>query len=297
MTQTSHIQAFNSCEHLIQNDRMLAGLTTFKIGGPAEFYAAPETIEEAKQLIDFAHSAEISIRLLGGGSNILVSDEGVTGLVLHLKHLRWCEVRNEQLHVGPGYSLPRLAKLAAKQGIAGFDRFAGIPGYVGGMLRTNSGGRHGTLSDVLHSVALMRPDGKFETRRTVEFEFGHRTSNLRDEFALDFIFNIRHDSPDLLWERHCEIMKGKIASQPLNEKNAGCIFRNPPGDHAARLIDISGLKGHRIGGARVSPDHANFICNESEASASDVLQLIDHVRETVFRETGIELELEVIRWP
>lgn len=297
MTALADLKAFEGCEALIQTEVPLAPFTSFKIGGPARYYAAPGNAEEVHLLVEAAGQAEIPVYVLGGGTNLLIDDAGVPGLVLHLQQLRWVDRRDDRLCVGPGFPLPRLVKEACNNGIAGFERFAGIPGFAGGMVRTNSGGRHGTLSDVLHSALLLFPSGTVASRRKEDFEFGHRTSNLTDEVVLELVFNVEMADPETLNIRRREIMEFKKHSQPLNENNAGCIFRNPPGDHASRLIDSCGLKGHRVGGAVVSPEHANFICNDENATASDVMRLVDYVREAVFRRTGIELQMEVIRWP
>ncbi|MBI2191729.1 MAG: UDP-N-acetylmuramate dehydrogenase [Planctomycetes bacterium] len=294
---TRSVQVFEATGVEVRSGERLSAHTTFEIGGPARFFASPTAAEEVGRLAARAQEAEIPIYVLGGGSNLLVDDAGVPGLVLHLTRLRACRIDGGGLHVGPGYPLPGLVNFAASHGLAGFERFAGIPGCVGGMLRTNTGGRHGTLSDVLVSAVLLHEDGRTETRQASDFQFGHRRSNLGSEIALELVFRADPDDPERVRARRDEIMRTKIASQPLNGRSAGCVFRNPPGEHASRLIDQCGLKGARIGDARVSPAHANFICNEGAAAASDVRRLIERVRQTVRERTGVELDLEIMTWP
>lgn len=290
-------EAFEELSHLIRCDEPLSLHTSFEIGGPAKFFAAPQTAEEVCALAQKAQQAEMPLYVLGGGTNLLVDDAGVQGLVLHLGRLREFRLEGDRLHVGPGFPLPKLVNVAAGLGLAGFERFAGIPGTVGGMLRTNTGGRHGTLSEALHSALLLQRDGRIGCRLAPDFQFGHRRSNLQDEIALELIFKVEQDDPAQVAARRDEIMQMKVRSQPFNARSAGCIFRNPPGEHASRLIDQCGLKGARSGGAVVSHTHANFICNEKKATAADVVELIEHVRQIVRQKIGYVLELEVNLWP
>jgi len=297
MISKFNVRLFDKAKNLVAIDEPLGRFTTYDIGGPARFFAKPKNADEVRLLVEKARRAELPVFILGGGSNLLISDSGIRGLVLRMNRLRGISSENGKLHVGAGDSLPGLVKRAASMGIKGFGRFAGIPGLVGGMVRTNSGGRHGTLADVLHSVVLVNSDGEETVRTADEFEFGHRRSNLSDEIAVKLIFNVEWgDSAELNAERH-EIMNQKTSSQPLSDRNAGCCFRNPAdGVYASKLIDECGLKGFGVGGAVVSDEHANFICNGDNATSDDVRKLIGIVKDTVLTETGYELKQEIIYW-
>ncbi|MDA0839278.1 MAG: UDP-N-acetylmuramate dehydrogenase [Planctomycetota bacterium] len=297
MISELNVRLFDEVTNLVAIDEPLGRLTTYEIGGPARFFAEPKNVEEVCLLVEKARRAELPVFILGGGSNLLISDSGIKGLVLGMNRLRGIYIENGKLHVGAGDSLPGLVKRASSMGISGFSRFAGIPGLVGGMIRTNSGGRHGTLADVLHSVVLVTRDGEETVRHVEEFDFGHRCSNLSEEIAVKLIFKVEWgNSADLDAER-LEIMKQKTKSQPLSDRNAGCCFRNPAeGIHASKLIDECGLKGFGVGGAVVSDEHANFICNEDNATSDDVRRLLEIVKDTVLSETGYELKQEIIYW-
>jgi UDP-N-acetylmuramate dehydrogenase len=291
------VSIFGKCRELIRTDEFLSRHTSFQIGGPAQFLAEPENIVQAWHLADKARELGMPFHVLGGGTNLLVDDAGVPGLVIKISRLRWRFLKGGLLHVGAGTRLSSLVNYACTQAISGFERFAGIPGLVGGMIRTNTGGRYGALSDVIHSARLLNRDCTITTRMAADFGFGYRTSNLKDEIALELVFHVqKRDLQELLIE--CKrILDEKRAAQPLGECCAGCIFRNPEGARAWALIGECGLQGTRVGGAVVSTKHANFICNDRGATASDVLALIERVKDSVRRQTGYELELEVIRWP
>ncbi|MDP7250723.1 MAG: UDP-N-acetylmuramate dehydrogenase [Planctomycetota bacterium] len=297
MKSELNVRLFDEAKNLVAIDEPLGRHTTYDIGGPARFFASPENTDEVRLLVEKARRAELPMYILGGGSNLLISDSGLAGLVLHMNRMRGIEVKNGKLHVGAGGSLPGLVKRTARMGIKGFGRFAGIPGLVGGMIRTNSGGRHGTLADVLHSVVLISHNGEEVVRNAEDFNFGHRRSNLSDEIAVKLIFNVESGDPAELNAERRKIMKLKTASQPLSDRNAGCCFSNPAqGIHASKLIDECGLKGFGVGGAVVSEEHANFICNEDDATADEVRKLMGIVRDTVLSETGFELKQEIIYW-
>lgn len=291
------VRVFGECRDLVRTDEPLAHHTSLEIGGPAQFLAEPENTVQVWQLVEKMRDLDLPVHVLGGGTNLLVDDCGVPGLVLKISRLRWRFLKGSLLHVGAGSRLSSLVNYASTQAISGFVRFAGIPGFVGGMVRTNVGGRYGTLSDVLHSVRLLEPDCRIVTRMAEDFDFGYRYSNLQNEIALELVFHAQKgDLQQLLLE--CKrILTEKSESQPLAERCAGCTFKNPGSDHAARLIEECGLKEARVGGAVVSARHSNFICNEGDATCSDVLNLIDLIRETIWQQTGYELDLEVIRWP
>jgi UDP-N-acetylmuramate dehydrogenase len=226
------------------------------------------------------------VRVLGSGANLLVRDEGVRGAVLRLARLN----RREGLHVQAGYGLQRLAKATVSEGLAGLECLAGVPASVGGAVAMNAGGRHGEIASSIRYVDVMSPDGEIRRLKPAEVGFRYRGTALGVAVVLAAGFELRPD-PEAAG-RFGEILARKKETQPYGRKNAGCFFKNPPGDSAGRLIDAGGLKGMRAGRAVVSPRHANFIINEGGATAADVLRLVDAIRERV----PVALELEILIW-
>ena len=224
--------------------------------------------------------------MLGSGANLLVRDEGVRGAVIKLTHLN----RRDGLHVQAGYNLARLVKDTAAEGLAGLECLAGVPATVGGAVRMNAGGRHGETADSILYVDVMTPDGEIQRLKKPEVGFRYRGNDLGARFVLAAGFGLRPD--DGVRERFDSIMGDKKKSQPLGSHNAGCMFKNPAGGSAGRIIDQCGLKGERVGGAHVSGKHANFIVNDGSATASDVLRLVEVIRGRV----PVALELEVLVW-
>jgi UDP-N-acetylenolpyruvoylglucosamine reductase len=238
------------------------------------------------------------VRLLGRGSNLLVPDEGVRGLVVRLAGDTWCGIRREgdgALRAGSGARLKRICAWAAEQGLAGFEFLEGIPGTVGGALVMNAGAMGGWMHDLVASIRVLTQDASIRTLTPEEAPAGYRSCPaLRDAIVLDAVLRARGCAPrpeiEETVRRHAQRRK---ETQP-REPSAGCAFRNPPGGHAGRIIDELGLKGRRIGGAEVSPVHANFIINRGGATAGDVIALMREVRETVRERRGVTLEPEVL---
>lgn len=275
----------------------LASGTTFRIGGPARWLVEPESPDQAADTLRAARECDIPVRLLGGGSNLLVRDEGVDGAVVRLNRLAsvtWD--RDHSVTVEGGASLPRLVKEATRRGLSGLEGLTGVPGSVAGALVMNAGGRHGEIGPAVQWVDVLDPDGTPRRLTREEAGFRYRDSDLRGRIVLGARLALSAVDPEALSARYDEIMRDKKETQPLGRPNAGCIFKNPPGEKAGRLIDACGLKGAREGAAHVSRKHANFIVNEGRAAASDVLALIDRIRAAVSARNGIVLELEILVW-
>ncbi len=288
----------------LRTDEPMAGHTTFRIGGPAEFFVTAENLEQLQAIIALAQRLGVPYFLLGGGSNVLVSDRGLRGLVVEN---RAQEARFERrgaeatLHADSGASISRLARQAARRGLSGLEWAAGIPGTVGGAVVGNAGAYGAFVADSLQRVAVLEPDGQQRLYRAEELGFGYRTSRFKrreaggqgQEVILWAEFRLEPASQAGLEP----LVEGRIArrkaTQPA-EPSAGSVFKNPPGDYAGRLIEAAGLKGHRIGGAEVAGKHANFIVNRGQATAADVRALIDLIRETIRERFGVELELEIL---
>jgi UDP-N-acetylmuramate dehydrogenase len=264
----------------------LAPYTTMKVGGPADYLVEPRTAEELARVAAAARECDVPWRVLGSGANLLVRDEGVRGTVLRLARL----ARREGLHVEAGYSLARLVKETVAEGLAGLECLAGVPAAIGGAVRMNAGGRHGEIAGAVRYVDVLTPEGEFRRLSPPEVGFRYRGTDLDGRIVLAAGFDLRPD--DAVRARYDAILADKKRNQPLGSPNAGCMFKNPPGGHAGRIIDQCGLKGERVGSAHVSRKHANFIVNEGGATAGDVLRLVDRIRSRV----PVPLELEVLVW-
>jgi UDP-N-acetylmuramate dehydrogenase len=285
-------------EDVVRQGEPLAMHTWFQLGGPAEYFAEPETVEQLIALIQRCHEEGVDVRLLGQGSNILVRDEGVPGMVLHLSAPVFCAIRAERrsLAAGGGALLGRAVTTAVHRGLAGLETLIGIPGTVGGALHGNAGTRSGNIGQWTLQATVITASGEVCQRSGEELVFGYRQSSLDDLVILEASCELEEDNPRELAQRMQKQWIVKKASQPMGHQSAGCVFKNPRGLSAGELIDDAGLKGTRIGGAVVSDRHANFIIVEPECTAQDVLRLIELVRSQVRDRMGTELEMELEVW-
>ncbi|MGE9296895.1 MAG: UDP-N-acetylmuramate dehydrogenase [Puniceicoccales bacterium] len=282
----------------------LAPKTTLRVGGAARFYAEPASVMDLRDLLNFAKQSNLPWFALGRGSNLIVADSGFPGLVinLHGEAFRGFESLGDgRVAVGAGLPLKRLCGLAAKEGLGGFEFLEGIPGTVGGALRMNAGAMGGWIFDVVESVTFMTPAGEVRELCQTEFHVGYRRcEELVDAFAVSAVLRSGSQSEGSSVRAQMDAYAGKRKESQPREPSAGCIFKNPEGNHAGKLIDELGLKGTRIGGAEVSTVHGNFIINVGGGTAADVLALIRRIRETVKRERGVDLEPEALlvgeRW-
>ncbi len=245
-----------------------------------------------------ARSEEIPLKVLGAGANVLIDDDGFNGVVVRLDQPAFKKVlRNgSQLQVGAGVDLMPFSRQCSEKGLSGLEGMAGIPATVGGAVRMNAGGRFGDFGDVVDEVEVIGSDGVAERWNRGRLAFGYRKSAIRDEVITDAYLTLHDTDPVKCGERFQEYWRLKRQSQPIAENSAGCIFKNPPGKSAGALIDQAGLKGARMGGARVSEKHANFIVADSGAKTADVLRLIDLIRERVSTEFATDLQTEVDIW-
>ncbi len=285
----------------ITTEEPLAPYTSFRIGGPAQWFLKVQSVEELQEAVRVAQRAHIPYLVLGGGSNVLVSDDGVDGLVI-LNRARRFSVRPSpaglRLIADSGVSLPWLAGKLAQGGVSGLEWAIGVPGTVGGAVVQNAGAWGHEIKDRLVSVEWLTPDGQVEEvpAKRLKLEYRHsalldmppgeRPTILRAKFEVE-----RGDPAEVQRRLRCYILR-RTTSQP-RAPSGGSVFRNPPGDYAGRLIEAVGLKGHRIGNAQFSPKHANFIVNLGGATAADVRALIELARQRVREQFGITLELEI----
>ena len=269
--------------------------TTLRVGGPAQFWAEPETEAGLSALVRFCAELGLPVTVVGRGSNLLVRDGGVRGLVLHLAGVEFqkLEVRGRRIEAGAGVRLKRLCGAARAARLAGFEWMEGIPGSVGGALRMNAGAMGRQTFSMVESVRMLGPEGEVMTREPAELGVGYRSAaGLDRSIALSAVF-VGREAPEAEIERTIgEAAARRRRTQPV-ASSAGCFFRNPDGCSAGRLVEELGFKGVREGGARVSDVHANFIVNERGASAAQILTLVERIRREARMRRGIELELEV----
>lgn len=289
---------------LLRNDEPMAKHVSWRAGGVARTFYQPADVLDLAAFLRSRPAGE-EVMFLGLGSNLLVRDGGFAGSVVFTHHaLIGIEVESEvstprgtlAFRAGAGVPAPHLARFVAKHGGAGAEWMAGVPGTVGGALAMNAGCYGGETWNHVISVETVDRAGVLRHRSPADYELGYRHVALKppgDEWFVSGVFGFAPGEEHAAMARIRELLQKRVASQPLNQPNAGSVFRNPPGDHAARLIESCGLKGFAIGGAEVSRKHANFIVNVAGASANDIESLIDHVQAAVLMRTGIELLREV----
>lgn len=245
-----------------------------------------------------ARAEAVPLKVLGDGANVLIADDGFDGIVVRLDQPAFKQIRQEgtKFHVGAGVDLMSLSRQCSEQGWSGLEGMAGIPATVGGAVRMNAGGRFGDFGDVVDEVEVIGASGGSERWDRERLDFGYRQSAIRNEVITSARLTLRADDPGSCGARFHGYWRLKRESQPIKENSAGCIFKNPPGQSAGALIDQAGLKGTRVGGARVSERHANFIVAEHGATTAEVLRLIDLIRARVAAEFSTELQTEVDIW-
>jgi UDP-N-acetylmuramate dehydrogenase len=300
----SHVEAIAAAEAVLrpalgprlQVARPLAPLTSFRIGGPAALFAEPDGEPDLEAIAGAMSASGIEWTILGKGSNVLISDAGFQGLVLRLGRAHvWTERDGARVRSGAATPLPRVSGAAAAAGLTGLEFGVAIPGSLGGAVRMNAGAHGRSMSDVVESVrAFSFSTAATTTVRAEDAGFAYRTSAFgRGTLVLEASMALRDADPRSIRERMDEARAWRRATQPLAEPNCGSVFKNPPGGHAARLVDEAGCKGLGHGGARVSTKHANFIVTRPGATAVDVLAVIEDVRDRVRDRFGVELETEV----
>ena len=270
--------------------------TTWRIGGPADVLAIPGEIEQVAALVRAAKDHGIPYFVLGRGSNLLVRDGGIRGLVIKLgEAFSQLTILGNDLTVNAGRTIVSAAHVAMKNGLTGLEFATGIPGTVGGAVVMNAGAHGGEIQDVIRSVQVLTPDGEIETRSVQALNYHYRSSSLRDsgDVVLSATFSLAPGNVEEMLAKVKAWSMRRQATQPLSYPSCGSVFRNPKGDFAARLIEAAGLKGMQIGEARISDLHANFIINLGHASANDVLALMRYAQQRVREQFGVELVTEV----
>ncbi len=292
------MSSLDDFREITQRDKPLAPYTWLKVGGAAEYFIEPRHPDELAHVIRCCHENQIPMRVLGGGSNVLVRDDGVSGVVLRMAGEEFSKIAVDETTVrsGAGALLSNLISQSVSEGLAGLESLAGIPGTVGGALRGNAGGRSGDIGQFVKSVTVLTAKGEQFTRSEDELAFAYRFSSINELAILEATFELQPDDPDEITRRMRKLWIMKKATQPLTFQSAGCMFKNPRGMSAGTLIDQVGLKGTRIGEAEISDRHANFVVTTEGAKSDDVLRLIDRTRAKVAEQFGVDLKLEIEIW-
>ena len=282
----------------IKSQASLSAFTSYRVGGAADLYVAPRNIEALQASLKYAKERNLKVTTLGAGSNLLVSDRGISGLVIATRHLRFSnfDPQTGQLTVAAGESIPSLALAAAELGWQGLEWAVGIPGTAGGAVVMNAGAHNSCIADMLVSAQVLSPDGTLETLTPDKLGYSYRTSLLQggDRIVTQATLQLAPGAdPAKVVAITKEHKKHRLSTQPYNFPSCGSVFRNPKPYSAGWLIEQTGLKGYQIGGAQVALLHANFIVNRGGAKASDIFCLIRHIQHQVQERWSINLEPEV----
>jgi len=291
---------FAGLEEIVETQHPLAKSTWYGLGGPADYFIRPKTIEQLQEVVRRCNEGKLPIYLMGQGSNLLIGDEGLRAAVIKLDSEEFTKIEFDQDGAGltawAGAELSRLVLTCVEKGLAGLEPLTGIPGSVGGAVKMNAGGNFGDFGASVESVTLMDSRANIFERSKPELVFDYRQTNIAAKFILNARLRLTPGDPEHIMRTVKEIWIYKKNSQPLNTKNAGCIFKNPRGVSAGALIDRAGLKGLQMGGAVVSDKHANFIIAKKGCKSRDVMRLIEVVRQKVKEQFDVELELEIEIW-
>ncbi len=285
----------NFPEIVFSENESMSRHTTFKIGGNADVYVEPP-VSQVVPLIKYLKTANIPYMVMGNGSNLLVSDAGVDGVVVSMgRNAGSIEIDGNKIHVEAGAMLSTVANTAAENGLAGMEFASGIPGSIGGAVYMNAGAYGVEIKDILVSAKVLTEDGQIVTMTAQNLDLSYRHSVLMETggIVLSAIFALQQGNVDEIKAKISEIREQRVAKQPLNFPSAGSTFKRPTGYFAGKLIDDVGLRGYRVGGAQVSEKHCGFVVNTGDATCADVLQLMSDVDEKVFNKYQVHLEPEV----
>ena len=270
--------------------------TTFKIGGPAQYYVTPESVIQIQEVVSLCKDKNIPLHVIGNGSNILVGDDGVDGVVLALFNtFSDYEIKDNVITAQAGMSLIKLAVIALREGLTGLEFASGIPGSVGGAVYMNAGAYDGQMKDVVTSVTVLDEAGNIRILGRDELDMGYRRSAVakHNMIVLQVIIELKAGDKEQIKDRMNQLSELRKQKQPLEYPSAGSTFKRPEGYFAGKLIADAGLKGYSIGGAAVSEKHAGFVVNMGGATAKDVVELTDYIKKRIIEQFGVTLELEI----
>lgn len=295
-SETDLRSALSSMRGAVRDRVLLAPFMHLRIGGPADWFLEPFAEEDVALAVRACRERELPLRVLGGGSNVVIADEGVRGAMLHLASLNRIQRDGDRITAGAGVTMPSLLRSAKEAGLAGLEKLTGIPAMVGGAVAMNAGTRDGETFEHLVSLTLVDRDGDIVVLGRDGFRAKYRDGGLGDAIVVQATWELTPDDPKAIFERFSASLKKRNATQPVSMRSVGCVFRNPEGDAAGRLIEAAGCKTLRIGGIEVSPMHANYFVNDGRGTAADFVALMREVKARVFARSGVELEPEVKFW-
>ncbi len=292
------MKLFAGLDQIVKRDEPLAPHCWLGIGGTARYFITPRNRKELADVVKRCRENDLTIKVLGQGANLLVLSDKLDAAVIHLaaECFTAIDIDDNHVTVAAGADLPRLLRQCIRAGLSGLECLVGIPGTLGGAVRMNAGGRFGDIGAAITAVEVMDGAGRIYHRPKDELVFGYRRTNIAAKLILQASFDLETDDPQRVLRQAKQMWIYKKNTQPLANKSAGCVFRNPRGLSAGALVDQVGLKGKCIGGATVSPVHANFIIVDKSAKASDVQELITLMRQKVQEKFEVQLELELEIW-
>lgn len=282
-------------EHVLPDEPMKFH-TTFRVGGPARYLVEPQSVAELRAVIALCHAQKIPWYIVGNGSNLLVSDEGYDGVVIHLfRNMSAMRVEGTCLMLQAGVQTVRAAKFALEHSLTGLEFASGIPGTIGGAMVMNAGAYGGEMKDVVRRVRVLLPDGTEQDYSGEEMQFGYRRSRVAAEggIVLEAELELAQGDAESIRARMEELKQKRLSKQPLEYPSAGSTFKRPEGYFAGKLIEEAQLRGFQIGGAQVSEKHCGFVINRGDATASQIWELIGEVQRRVYEQSGVRLEPEV----
>lgn len=295
MIETIMKEINNETSSLCLMNEPLKKHTTYGIGGPADLMIFPKSKQDLIKVIEIINENKIQLTILGSGSNVLVSDDGIRGVVISLKNsLKQIEVADNILYAECGTMLGKIVRYAVKNDLIGLENLNGVPGTLGGALIMNAGAWGGEISENLIHVELINSKSEVKKIQKKDLNFSYRQSSFdKDDILLSAKFNLKKADKNIIKENFMEAQSGRKKSQPLNKRSAGSLFKNPKNSSAGKLLDDAGLKGFSIGDAKISEKHANFFINDGNASSSDMLMLIKKAHQEVKDRFNVNLSLEV----
>ena len=282
----------------VKKDEPMKIHTTFRVGGPASYLVTPETEEEVAKVIEVCTQENVPYYIVGNGSNLLVSDQGYEGVIIQIyKQMNQVEITENEIHAQAGALLSMIANRAMEAELTGFEFAAGIPGTLGGACVMNAGAYGGEMKDVLETVTVLTRDGDVKTLTKDELELGYRTSVIakKDYIVLSAGIRLENGKKEEIKAVMDDLKEKRITKQPLEYPSAGSTFKRPEGYFAGKLIQDAGLRGFQVGGAQVSEKHCGFVVNKDQATAADVMNLMNQVSDKVYEMSGVRLEPEVKR--
>ncbi len=289
--------AITGDENVLRDEPMSAH-TTFRIGGPADYFVTPSDTEEIRAITELCRTHEIPHYIIGNGSNLLVGDRGYRGVIIQVfKNMSSVRAEGTQIHAQAGALLSKVSAAACREGLTGLEFASGIPGTLGGAVRMNAGAYGGEMKQVLRTASVLTPNGEVLTLSADEMKMGYRTSivSRMDYIVLDAALELEQGDPAEIRARMEELREKRVSKQPLEYGSAGSTFKRPEGYFAGKLIEDAGLRGFRVGNAQVSEKHCGFVINLGDATAADVTELMSEVVRRVEENSGVRLEPEVKR--